>query len=130
MYSLEERKYIATTIIEQLGGNRFIAMTGAKDFIALEKGGVEFAIGRNSKKVNRVKITLEWDDTYTMQFVNYRAPKLVVNNKTLSADWKPEQRTVLNEVSGVYCDMLQDIFTENTHLYTSLGRPKNTDYER
>lgn len=29
---------IATTILQQLGGKRFVVMTGAKDFIAIDNG--------------------------------------------------------------------------------------------
>ena len=37
--------------LKQLGGNRFIAMTGAKNF-AVGPKGMSFKIGRNSKSLN------------------------------------------------------------------------------
>lgn len=47
----------AQTILNQLGGNRFVAMTGAKNFVALENG-IKFNIGKNASKANTVKITV------------------------------------------------------------------------
>ena len=38
---------IAQTILTQLGGNRFLAMTGAKDLVNTGKG-LQFAIGRGA----------------------------------------------------------------------------------
>lgn len=95
---------IARTILEQLGGNQFAMMTGAKNFIAAEKG-LSFKVGRNSKSVSHVRITLDPDDTYSVEFIRVRAGKL----------------TQVAKETGVYCDMLQNIFTEHTGLYTSLG---------
>ena len=40
----EERKQIADTILEQLGGGRFILMTGAKDFSFGEAGELNFRL--------------------------------------------------------------------------------------
>lgn len=34
----DARKAIAETILSQLGGRRFIAFTGAKEFVAIESG--------------------------------------------------------------------------------------------
>jgi hypothetical protein len=88
-----------------LGGNRFIAMTGAKDFVKDDKEQmVIFHIGRNSKGVNYVRITLTPDDTYKMEFLSMRNLELKVKSK----------------VDGVYNDQLQEIFTEHTGMYTSL----------
>ena len=59
---------IANTILSQFGGHKFIVMTGAKNFVAIENG-IRFNIGRNGSKANMVKVVLSWDDTYTMQFI-------------------------------------------------------------
>ena len=96
-------KEIAQTILNQLGGNRFIAMTGASSFSYGDKT-LSFSIGSNPKKVKAVRITLEPSDTYKMEFLAIR---------------KMEVKT-LSEKVGVYCDMLQEIFTNETGLYTKL----------
>ena len=51
-------EYPYETILKQLGGNRFIAMTGAKHF-GVGPNGMSFKIGRNSKRVNHV--TIDYD---------------------------------------------------------------------
>ena len=56
---------IAKTILEQLGGGRFIAFTGAKDFLTIDNG-LRFRIGRNASKANRVEIRLNGSDLYDM----------------------------------------------------------------
>lgn len=97
---------IASTILNQLGGNRFIAMTGAKNlgFGNDEKNNpyLSFKVGRNSKNVSHVRITLNAMDTYDMQFMNIRAGKV----------------KIVSEFDGAYDDMLQNLFTKNTGLYT------------
>ncbi len=94
---------IAKEILRQLGGNRFIAMTGAKNF--LDHGNaLSFKIGRNSSRANKVKVTLDPDDTYTVEFGRFQ---------------KLEYKT-LETKSGVYNDMLQSIFTAYTGLDTHL----------
>lgn len=96
-------KTVATTILSQLGGNRFIAMTGSKQFSCTDNL-ITFKVGSNPKKVSHVRITLDPSDTYTMEF-------LKVSMKEIKT---------LKKITGVYCDMLRDIFTDNTGLYTSL----------
>jgi len=97
---------VATTILEQLGNNKFIVMTGATRFLSTENS-LQFRIpGKGFTKggINSVKITLELDDTYTMEF-----------GKVWGMDYKK-----LSEHRDVYCDMLQDLFTEETGLDTHL----------
>jgi hypothetical protein len=94
---------IAKTILEQLGGNRFIAMTGAKNLLS-QDNALTFKIGRNSSQVNFVKIELTPDDTYTMTFSNMNINRI----------------KEIKKLEGVYNDMLQNIFTETTGLYTTL----------
>jgi hypothetical protein len=98
-------KQIAQTILEQLGGRRFIAMTGAKNFGFLDSV-LDFWLPSSPTGVNRVAVILKDDDTYTVKFFKV----------------KGIQVRTMNEVSGVYCDMLEDVFVENTGLLTRLGR--------
>ena len=88
--------------LKQLGGNRFIAMTGAKHF-GVGPNGMSFKIGRNSKRVNHV--TIDYDrgrDLYNMKF-DWVTIKGIKNKKTLK---------------GIYADQLQDMFTKYTGMYT------------
>jgi len=95
---------VAKIILQQLGGNKFIVMTGAKNFVDHGNKALSFRIGRNSKGINYVKITLKASDTYDMEFGRIQGSKY----------------TVKKIESGVYNDQLQKIFTLHTGLYTSL----------
>ena len=93
---------VARTILNQLGGKQFTALTGAKDFVAGEDRLI-FRIGRNPKRVTHVRVTLLPSDTYLMEFIRVRAG--IVDT--------------LHEASGVYFDQLQDIFEAHTGLLTT-----------
>lgn len=95
---------LAQKILEQLGGRRFIAMTGAKNFVAGPTGDLTFKIGRNAGNISHVKISLTPEDTYTMEFLKVRFGDVVV----------------AKQYDGVYFDQLQPIFTEVTGMYTRL----------
>ena len=72
---------VARTILEQLGGNKFLAMTGAKN-LGFSKDSLSMHLPKNMSKANRLTIKLEWDDTYTMRFYRYSSPRL--NHKTMT----------------------------------------------
>ena len=93
----------AQEILNQLGGNKFIAMTGAKHLADLGNG-LQFRVGRNKEKVSSVVIELGADDTYTVRYYKIRGVKI----------------DLLKESKGVYCDQLRQDFETNTGLYTSL----------
>jgi len=103
--SLNERmdKRQAAELLKQLGGNKFIMMTGAKNFVVGPKGA-GFKIGRNSKGINYVRIDLDGRDLYNMEFIQLRGVNMKVKSKE----------------TGVYFDQLQKLFTKNTGMYTSL----------
>jgi len=92
---------IEQTILAQLGGKRFIAMTGAHSFCA-DSGALIFALPRNRK----VKIQLTGMDLYDMTL--YRL------------DRKHYRVDTVAESSGLYCDQLQPEFTRITGLETHL----------
>ena len=59
---------VAETILAQLGGTRFIAMTGAKDIVGGDNS-LSFSIGRNKSRANKVRITYNPStDLYDMEF--------------------------------------------------------------
>lgn len=98
---------VAKIILSQLGGNRFVAMTGSKNFI---DGGdsLQFDIGRGAtNKANKCRVTLTADDLYTVEFFKWNARKL--------------EMTSVGKVTGVYNDMLRETFTSHTGFYTSLN---------
>ncbi len=95
---------IANTILAQLGGNKFIAMTGSKNFIA-SKQSLTMTLTKNKVKAKYLRIVLEVNDTYSMTFF------------TLNRN---HDSVVKSEYKDVYFDQLQSIFTEVTGLYTQL----------
>ena len=107
----------AQTILNQLGGNKFVAMTGAKNFVALENG-IKFNIGRNSSKANTVKITVNGLDLYDIEFIKFTPFKISVNHKTCAVTTRDEKTEIIKTYNDCYCDMLQDIFTSVTGLHT------------
>lgn len=96
-------KYIAETILQQLGGNRFRAMTGAYSFAHGDKT-LSFRLRRNPKGIMGVRIKLNPLDTYDMEFLSMRNFEVNVKSKA----------------EMVYNDQLQAVFSEHTGLYTSL----------
>ena len=104
---------IANTILQQLGGHGFTSslekQTGSRNYINLGNG-LQMSLARNKTSANRLKIILDEDtDTYTMYF--YR------QTLTKYADIKVKE---IAKYEGVYFDMLQQIFTDVTGLYTRL----------
>ena len=108
----DNNREIAITILNQLGGRRFAVMTGAKDFLAV-KNGLQFKIGRNISKANRVEIKLNGLDLYDVRFYRQTGGNL---NKNY--EWVPVKETEVKTFNDCYCDMLEDIFTSVTGLYT------------
>ena len=95
----EGGKEIAQTILQQLGGNKFIAMTGAKN-LGFTNKGLQMKIGRNAKGVTHVIIELTSMDLYDIEFVKVRAMK----------------RTTIKKLKGIYADQLGEIFKKYTGL--------------
>lgn len=97
----------AHEILKQLGGNRFIAMTGSKNFCS-DNNGNTLSMRLTSPKAKYLRITLNSSDTYTMEFLKETGPKY--------------QKKIIEvaRFEGVYNDMLQTIFTKVTGLHTSL----------
>ena len=94
----------AKILLKQLGGGKFIAMTGAKDF-GIGKDGLHFKIGRNSKGVSHVRINYSRGrDLYDMAFLAVRMGKVKIKK----------------QIKGVYADQLGEIFERYTGLYVRL----------
>jgi hypothetical protein len=93
---------VARTILDQLGGARFVAMTGAREFVG-SADSLTFKFGVNPKRVSQVRVTLTPADLYSVTFFFRigKAPQIE---------------------SDVYCNMLEAVFSERTGLYTKLLR--------
>lgn len=99
---------IAQTILQQIGGRRFATMTGSRDFINMGNG-LRMSLAKNKTSANRLDITYdEGLDLYNMRF--YRK---TFSKKTFECKTKD-----IAGYEGVYCDMLENIFTQVTGLHT------------
>lgn len=108
---------IASTILQQLGGGRFLLMTGTKDLIAIENG-LKMTLARNGSKANRLEITLNGADLYDIKFYHFTPWRF----STRGGQFReyPEKITVIKEYKNCYCDQLQELFTNVTGMYTRL----------
>lgn len=106
---------VAHTILEQLGGRQFLALTGCKNLVGGDRS-LSMRLSKNKSKANRMTVTLEPDDTYTVEFVHETMPRL----DKATFEYVDGKREVKLLREGVYCDMLQDLFEEATGLYVTL----------
>lgn len=92
----------ASTIWQQLGRSRF--MIGAKNPVRSNADQtLTFRIGRNSKSINWVRISLSHSDTYDVEFGRgYKKPRVV------------------NTVDGVYADQLANVIGSATGMAVTL----------
>jgi hypothetical protein len=96
---------VAKTILQQLGGNRFIMMTGARNLTG-HADALTFKLPRAAKNgANYCKIQLDPSDTYNVEFWFVRGLKM----------------TFKGSFTDIYNDQLRDLFTRETGLETSLG---------
>ena len=99
----EEAQIVAETIMDQLGGGRKLKMMIGMHtaFFGTSKQGPFLQFGyKMSKHSNKVRITLNGSDTYTVEFC------------------KGVKCTALKEY--IYGDMLINLFEKTTGLYLSL----------
>lgn len=100
----------ADVILSQLGGRRFCVMTGAKHIFS-DKGGLAlvFQLPRGARDgINAVRVELDPSDTYTVTFTKIGTAR------------NGYKATQVKQLEGVYADMLRNIFTQVTGLYTNL----------
>jgi len=96
-------KRVACEILRQLGGNRFIAMTGAQNFCATNNSFL-CQIPMKKDRISHIKITLNGLDLYDIEFIS---------------TWGNQLKTV-STFEGAYNDMLQNIISDRTGLALSL----------
>ena len=95
---------VAREILNQLGGNKFRVMTGAKNLMGFENGLV-MKIGRNSSNSNYLKITLNSMDLYDMEFAKVS---------------RMGEKKSVREYNNVYNDSMVEVFEKHTGMYTKL----------
>lgn len=98
---------VAQTIVQQYGGQRFLAMTGAKHLLSINQGfGLQFKLPSNFAKdrINTVRVNLTSDDLYDVEYGNARGTNY----------------TVVSRSDGLFFDQLASDFTRVTGLYTTL----------
>ncbi len=103
-------KEIANTILSQLGGRKFLAMTGAKlAYEALENDSVSLHIKlpkMAKSNINLVKVIYNHGtDLYSMKFLSMKRDYTITEKKLIDV---------------VYCDDLIPFFEQNTGLYCYL----------
>jgi len=106
---------VAETILDQLGGNKFITMTGSKNFIA-EDYALSMKLAKNKSAANHLRIYLNGLDLYEMEFSKVTFPKF--NLKT--GKMRNGENKEIVKYNGVMFDQLQSLFTSVTGLDTHL----------
>lgn len=90
---------VGQEILRQLGGHRFVAMTGAKNFVT-DKNSLSFRLPKAKDRINFVVITLTGRDDYDVTFSRY------ANYET----------TEISHLNGIYADQLVDVIEKKTGL--------------
>ena len=95
---------VANTILGQLGGHRFVVMTGAKNLVGSENT-LSFKFGHNASKSTYLWIRLEvGTDTYSMTFGRIRKHQWITDYK----------------YTLIYAEDLRRIFEKHTGMATNL----------
>lgn len=111
------------TIAEQIGGNKFLVMTGSKvKYYGYDKNGYVYLmiqLSKNQSKAQFLKIQLNGKDLYNMEFLRV---KKTLNKEYSAIGIKIYDETIetIKIYEDVYCDQLQEIFTDITGMYTRL----------
>lgn len=107
---------IAETTLTQLDGNRFIAMTGSKNFVS-DGNSLRMRLARNKSKANFLTIILDQaTDTYAMRFFYFRSGYLSMKTGRFVPDTEKE----IAVYTDVYASDMCRIFEDVTGLATSL----------
>ena len=110
-------------ILQQIGGNKFLAMTGSKvKYYGYDESGYAYLrlkLSRNKSGAELLKIQLNDKDLYNMSFDRIK--------KTLNKEYAAIGVKIYDEaleniktIEDVYCDQLQEVFTKVTGMYTKL----------
>jgi len=110
-------------IINQLGGNKFLTMTGSKIlYYGYDSNGYIYLmlkLAKNPSKATHLKIQYNSNDLYNLEFIKFEKV-LNLEYKAIGIKIYDEVSTVIKVYTDVYADNLQDIFTQVTGLLTRL----------
>ena len=114
--TLKTKDMIAKTILQQIGGKRFTAMTGSRDFIDMGNG-LRMSLARNKTSANRLDIIYdEGADLYNMRFYRRTFSKKTFECKT--------KDIAVHE--GIYFDMLEEMFFLSVSMMADKESSKET----
>lgn len=110
---------VADEILIQLGGRKFIACTGCKNFRT--DGDCEYLlmdIPKNRSKANRLEIKYNRGaDDYTMRFFRHRNANYNYKRYIAGKDpWTEAKDTEVKTYEHIYCDQLTELFAEVTGM--------------
>lgn len=94
---------IPEIILKQLGGNKFIAMTGMKNAVG-SNNGLTVILPRAKDGITHIEIKLKSNDLYMVKF-----------GKIVKYEYK-----VLHEHDDVYSDSLKGLISDKTGLLLSI----------
>lgn len=106
---------VPNEILRQLGGNRFLAMTGAKNLCG-DGNTLRMTLPRNGSKANRLWVTLNGNDLYDMRFFKFRMGRIDLKTGAYIEDKVSDEV----EYHDLFFDQLQEVFTKHTKMYTHL----------
>lgn len=99
---------IVKNILTQLGGNKFLVMTGSKDLTEIDEYTLRMKLSKNKSNANYLYVRLNAKDLYDLNFKKIQLKNGEYSEKVIAAR------------CDVYCNNLQSVFTEVTGLYTKL----------
>jgi len=99
----ESDQTVAKNILFQLGGNKFLTITGTKNLVS-DLNSLSFRIPRSKDGINYIKITLTSKDIYDVEYGKIYGYKY----------------TIVKREEGIYNNMLVSNFEKNTGLLTSI----------
>lgn len=118
--SKERRDQVGQDIVRQLGGRRFMLMTGVKQFNLEGDGSISFDLGSNGSESNYVRVEYNYNkDLYNLVFIKRTRKK----DKELSMPGFPIWDYKFNELKrydSIYNDQLRELFEDFTGMYLTL----------
>ena len=115
---MEETNLVALTILQQLGGREFLLLTGCT--VIPDGNTLRIHLTDNQSGANRMDISPNDTDTYDMTLYHYQPHRCRINKTTGKITEYAEKILVIEQMEGLYCDMLKDNFEYITGLYVSL----------
>lgn len=96
---------VANTILAQLGGSKFIAMTGVKNLVG-SKDSLTMKLPKCGVKAKWLRITLNSLDLYDMEFITQKG--------------KFGDIETVKSFENLYADQMVKSFEQTTKMYTKL----------